>query len=323
VKESVKFGPRYSTIPADVLDDPRFTLIHYQVIAELGLRINRAGWCHINQTKLAKKLGKSRQAVNKAIGELVAWGYVERRGQALTKRNICFYRVIMDRRDPMSGPRQLPDCGANDADLSDDQASCGDDTSGIGMSSIGDTSVASNDDTGVNSVGDTTTTPRNINDPPNTTSAPAAREGRDDSIDRFMNRIASLPSGGQTDRDARQREIRAYIANVSADVLNAAADELVGDDWLPTLARVQKVIAKVRSTAASAASATANCKTITQAEDPAAFAAWEEYADNNENRQSNADARIIHKLIYQLQCTTIQVPSLYPPGYQAAPEVDR
>lgn len=90
-------APRYSLVPGDFVDDARPTLAHYRVLLALGRRTNKAGWCMVSQTKLAEHLGISRQTINSAITDLVKWGYVERRGQALTKRAICQYRVLLDR----------------------------------------------------------------------------------------------------------------------------------------------------------------------------------------------------------------------------------
>lgn len=111
-------APRYSLVPGDFVDDARPTLAHYRVLLALGRRTNKAGWCMVSQTKLAEHLGISRQTINSAITDLVKWGYVERRGQALTKRAICQYRVLLDRAMSEAEPDDgvTPDADPSHAD---------------------------------------------------------------------------------------------------------------------------------------------------------------------------------------------------------------
>jgi hypothetical protein len=109
-------GPRYSIIPGDFVTDERATLVHFRVLTALGRRINRAGWCRYHQSEIASAIGYSRQYVNATLKDLVEWGYVEKRGQSETNRNICSYRVLID---PQPGnPRTLVavDDGFHEAD---------------------------------------------------------------------------------------------------------------------------------------------------------------------------------------------------------------
>lgn len=147
---------RYSIIPADFVDDARPTLVHYRVIVSLGRRTNRSGWCVISQTKLAGKLGFHRQAVCTAIKELVAWGYVEKKGQADTKRALCFYRVLMDRTVPLA---DVPD-GVEDGDSAaeDEHGESGDDAADV--SATADTPLSAIPDTHVSATADTRVRPR-------------------------------------------------------------------------------------------------------------------------------------------------------------------
>lgn len=94
-------GPRYSIIPADCLDDPRFKDVHMRVLLKLGSHTNNRGWCEVNQKKLGEAIGKSRETVNRAIRDLCEMGYLMKREQR-TKANgrtISQYRVLMDRPD--------------------------------------------------------------------------------------------------------------------------------------------------------------------------------------------------------------------------------
>jgi hypothetical protein len=88
---------RYSIVPGDFARDARAKDVHRRVMGELGTHSTRNGWIKLSQTKLADTLDVARESVNRAIRELVAWGYLEKRSQAQTGRAICFYRIIMDR----------------------------------------------------------------------------------------------------------------------------------------------------------------------------------------------------------------------------------
>lgn len=94
--------PRYSILPADCLDDPRFKDVHLRVLVKLGSHTDNRGWCEVNQKKLGEACGKSRETVNRAIRDLCEMGYLMKREQR-TKANgrtISQYRVLMDRPDP-------------------------------------------------------------------------------------------------------------------------------------------------------------------------------------------------------------------------------
>lgn len=91
-------GPRYSIIPSRFFDDDRPKPSHFKVMGYLGKHSDKSGWMKLSQTKAATddKLGISRETICRAISDLVAWGYVEKRTKAETKRSICFYRILMD-----------------------------------------------------------------------------------------------------------------------------------------------------------------------------------------------------------------------------------
>jgi hypothetical protein len=94
--------PRYSILPADCLEDPRFKDVHLRVLVKLGSHTDNRGWCEVNQKKLGEAIGKSRETVNRAVRDLCEMGYLMKRDQT-TKANgrtISQYRVLMDRPDP-------------------------------------------------------------------------------------------------------------------------------------------------------------------------------------------------------------------------------
>lgn len=91
-------GPRFSILPGRAAADGRMTLSVLRVLAALGRHTDTAGWCFINQGRMAKELCVSRQAVNTAVKKLVEWGYLEKRA---TRRKdggngVCDYRVKLD-----------------------------------------------------------------------------------------------------------------------------------------------------------------------------------------------------------------------------------
>lgn len=93
-------GPRYSIIPADALDDSRVTDLHLRVLSDFGRAADRNGWLQANQSLVAKRLGRSRETINRTIRDLVEWGYL-RKKQRFSGRDgrqmINDYQVMMDR----------------------------------------------------------------------------------------------------------------------------------------------------------------------------------------------------------------------------------
>lgn len=105
-------GPRYIIAPGDVLDDPRVTDLHLRVIAEFGRQTDRNGWLQANQRRLAEKLGRSRETINRVIADLVGWGYVRKQQRYSGKDGrqlINDYQVVMDRDDRSGEPAAQPE----------------------------------------------------------------------------------------------------------------------------------------------------------------------------------------------------------------------
>ena len=163
VESGEKVAPRYSIVPGDFVDDDRPKLAHVRVLLALGRRTNRAGWCVINQGKLAAHMGLARGTVNAAIADLVTWGYVEKRSQQQTKRALCHYRVLLDR----AVPEADPDDGIGGEDDGEDDAPGGEaavDAPGQSYAerallAYGRGDVSPTDDTHVSSTDDTHVSP--------------------------------------------------------------------------------------------------------------------------------------------------------------------
>ena len=88
---------RFSTIPGSAPDDLRLTGIHFRLLTHIGRQNATRGWIKLSQTELAKRFDVKRGSINRAIGQLVKWKYIERLGQAKTGEALCQYRVVIDR----------------------------------------------------------------------------------------------------------------------------------------------------------------------------------------------------------------------------------
>lgn len=98
-------GPRYSITPGAACYDTRLTDFDCRVLMCVGRHTDAQGWCSISQTKLAAHLGKSREAVNRAIAKLVEFSYLQKHDYRAAehgdkRQNICVYRVLMDTAKP-------------------------------------------------------------------------------------------------------------------------------------------------------------------------------------------------------------------------------
>ncbi len=75
---------RYSIIPARAVTDPSITAQALRVLALLGRHTDENGWCRRSQVKMASELSCGRATVQRALDELVAAGYVEKRRETRT-----------------------------------------------------------------------------------------------------------------------------------------------------------------------------------------------------------------------------------------------
>jgi biotin operon repressor len=87
---------RLSVISGRAATDLRFTCVHFRVLAHLGRFNHKKGWCRISQKGLGELLSISRRSINKAIGQLVEWGYIEEKTQEESGESFCHYRTILD-----------------------------------------------------------------------------------------------------------------------------------------------------------------------------------------------------------------------------------
>jgi DNA-binding transcriptional MocR family regulator len=100
---------RYSILPGRAAGDLRLSQIHFRILAHLGRFNHKKGWCRLSQSDLAQQFDVRRQAVNKAVKELVEWGYLEKRGQITTRESFCFYRTVIDQPEGLLGVSDKPD----------------------------------------------------------------------------------------------------------------------------------------------------------------------------------------------------------------------
>lgn len=96
-------GVRYSIIPADAVVDERVSDLHLRILAIFGKASDSNGWLRANQSALARQMNRARETINRAIADLVEWGYL--RKQARYSGNdgrqlINDYQVVMDRERP-------------------------------------------------------------------------------------------------------------------------------------------------------------------------------------------------------------------------------
>ena len=68
---------RFAIIPARAIDDRKLGNAAFKVLAALGTYGNREGHCWPSLATLAKRLGVTKQAVEKQIGPLAELGYIE------------------------------------------------------------------------------------------------------------------------------------------------------------------------------------------------------------------------------------------------------
>lgn len=115
-------APRYSIIPGAFVEDPRPRHLHYRIINLLGRHTDDEGWCRLRQERMGAYLKNEdgtvvhRVTVNRAVKELVEWGYLETH-QAETGGRALWYRVIMDR------PGGPPTRSNDESDDCDDECS--------------------------------------------------------------------------------------------------------------------------------------------------------------------------------------------------------
>jgi DNA-binding MarR family transcriptional regulator len=90
---------RFAVTPARAVEDRRLGDAAYRVLACLGTYAGKDGWCWPSTSTLAERLGVSRQAVQRSLRRLAAFGYIEvehrRRADGSQDRNR--YRLLFDR----------------------------------------------------------------------------------------------------------------------------------------------------------------------------------------------------------------------------------
>jgi len=115
----------YSITPADFAFDARVKDKHRQVMLAFGVQSSRKHWIKLSQQKMADQLGVARETVNRAVKDLVEWGYIEKRTPEQTGKSICFYRIVMSRAEPGDETEELAIEEASDQSITSDQVITG------------------------------------------------------------------------------------------------------------------------------------------------------------------------------------------------------
>lgn len=111
-------GPRYSIVAGDFAEDARADVSHFRVYLIIGRHSDEEGWCRLKQITIGKRIGLSRETVNRKIKDLVEWGYVTKR--AVDARGRAYwYRTIMDRGDAPAPQSEIPVDDTPDDELPD------------------------------------------------------------------------------------------------------------------------------------------------------------------------------------------------------------
>jgi MarR family protein len=72
------------------------TRVHWRLLAHVSRQDLQRGWVRVSQADLAKLWGKSRETINRAFRDLVAWGYLDQLSQQTAHNRWCAYRVVID-----------------------------------------------------------------------------------------------------------------------------------------------------------------------------------------------------------------------------------
>lgn len=104
-------GVRYSIIPAAAVVDERVSDLHLRILAIFGKASDANGWLRANQTALARQMGRARETINRAIADLVEWGYLRKQARysgSDGRQLINDYQVVMDRPHPQEEEASEP-----------------------------------------------------------------------------------------------------------------------------------------------------------------------------------------------------------------------
>jgi len=95
---------RMSWIDGAAADDMRLSGLHFRLLAHIGRQNARRGWLRLSQTELAEVWDVARGSINRAVSELVEWGYILKRSQRETGEAFCTYRTRLDGDDAPPPP---------------------------------------------------------------------------------------------------------------------------------------------------------------------------------------------------------------------------
>lgn len=77
-------------------DDLRCRETHLRIMAHVGRQNAARGWLRVSQSELAERWSVHRMTVNKAINQLVEWGYLAKRDQQEAGESFCLYKIVLD-----------------------------------------------------------------------------------------------------------------------------------------------------------------------------------------------------------------------------------
>lgn len=99
---------RFSVVPARVIEDERFSLMHMRVLLALCSYTDEHGWCFPSRAAMAGKVRVSTARITQIVKDLCAWGYVgvTQRARPDGSQTSNAYRVLFDVGEPqMDGER--------------------------------------------------------------------------------------------------------------------------------------------------------------------------------------------------------------------------
>lgn len=117
------YSGRLSIFQACAIDDKRMGAAAFRVLACLGTYSDERGWCRPKQSTIGKRLGISRQAVQKQIRTLVELGYLEvhhRFDKDTHAQRSSMYRLVLDYQLEDAN-RRLPLPAVEDDDAGEEQ----------------------------------------------------------------------------------------------------------------------------------------------------------------------------------------------------------
>lgn len=73
-------APKFAIVPVECAPDARFSETHYRVFIKLlnHMSSGQDKWCRVNQRKIGRAVGLTRETACRVISDFVEWGYIEK-----------------------------------------------------------------------------------------------------------------------------------------------------------------------------------------------------------------------------------------------------